>query len=163
MQSKDVIKNSMELGTMVLKSYVDDLSDADLMRRPGAGCNHLAWQLGHLIASECGLLNSVKPGAAPELPAGFAEQHSKETITVDDASKFRTKQEYLDLLDRVNTATLAALSEMSDSDLDQPSGEKMRARFPTVGSVMVLIASHPMMHAGQFVPVRRALGKPIVI
>jgi hypothetical protein len=27
----------------------------------------------------------------------------------------------------------------------------------------LLIANHPLMHAGQFVPVRRALDKPVVI
>ena len=39
----------------------------------------------------------------------------------------------------------------------------LRRRFPTVGSIFTLIATHPMMHAGQFVVVRRQLGKPIVI
>jgi hypothetical protein len=29
--------------------------------------------------------------------------------------------------------------------------------------MFILIATHPMMHAGQFVPVRRALGKPVAI
>jgi hypothetical protein len=35
--------------------------------------------------------------------------------------------------------------------------------FPTVGHIYLLIATHQLMHAGQFVPVRRALGKPVVI
>jgi hypothetical protein len=32
-----------------------------------------------------------------------------------------------------------------------------------VGDVFMLIGAHPMMHAGQFVVVRRAAGKPVVI
>ena len=51
MNAKDAIRSSGNLSTMVLKTYISDLDDADLMRRPGEGCNHLAWQLGHLIAS----------------------------------------------------------------------------------------------------------------
>jgi hypothetical protein len=35
--------------------------------------------------------------------------------------------------------------------------------FPTMASMFILTATHPLMHAGQFVPVRRALGKPVVI
>jgi hypothetical protein len=35
--------------------------------------------------------------------------------------------------------------------------------FPTAGHIYLLIATHGLMHAGQFVPVRRKLGKPVVI
>src|SRR5262245_3659262 len=97
MNAKDAMRMSMDMGLMVLKKYLGDLSDADLMQRPGPGCNHLAWQLGHLINSEVGLLSSICPGKAPQLPAGFAEQHSKETAQIDDPKKFCTKQQYLDL------------------------------------------------------------------
>jgi hypothetical protein len=133
------------------------------MIRPGKGCNHLAWQLGHLITAEVGLLNSICPGAAPELPAGFEAQHDKATVGIDDPAKFCSKQQYLDLVQKVRAATTAALEKIPDADLDLPSPERLRNMFPTVGSVFMLIGSHPMMHAGQLVPVRRALGKPVVI
>lgn len=163
MNAKDSIKGTMALSLTVLKSYYGDMSDAELMKRPGPGCNHLAWQLGHLIASEAQLLEMLAPGTAPALPAGFAEQHNKETIGSDDASKFYTKQQYTDLLDKVRAATEAVLDKLPDGDLDKPGPERMRRMCPTIGSFFGLIATHPMMHAGQFVPVRRALGKPIVI
>ena len=163
MNAKDAIRNSMELGMTVLKSYFSDMTDAELMTRPGKGCNHLAWQLGHLISSEVNLLNDVCPGAAPALPEGFAAAHGKENAGSDDASKFFSKQQYLDLLDNVRTASVAALDKLPDADLDKPGPERMRGLCPTVGSFFNLIAGHPMMHAGQFVPVRRALGKPILI
>ena len=70
MNVKDAIRSSANLSSMVLKTYISDLDDADLMRRPGEGCNHLAWQLGHLISSEVQLLESVAPGQAIDLPKG---------------------------------------------------------------------------------------------
>jgi len=163
MNAKEAIRQTFTMSVHVLKTYFADLSDAELLKRPGTGCNHLAWQLGHLIASECQLLDAIKPGAAPELPAGFAAMHSKETVGIDDPTKFCTKQQYLELIDKVNSASLAALDRFSEADLDQPSPENFRKMFPTMGALFILIATHPMMHAGQFVPVRRALGKPIVI
>ncbi len=163
MNAKETIKATSGVSSMILKSYVGDLEDAELMRRPVEGCNHLAWQLGHLISSECDLLNSIQPGAAAELPAGFAEKHTKETVGEDDPAKFCSKQEYLDLMEKVQAATFAAIDKMDDSDLQQPAPEHFRQMFPTVGHVLILIATHQMMHAGQFVPVRRALGKPILI
>lgn len=163
MNAKDAINGSMDLGYSVLKKYFSDLDDSELMIRPAPGCNHLAWQLGHLISSEVGLLNQVCPGSAPELPAGFVDAHKKDKSDCNDASKFATKQQYIDLLDKVRDATKAALAKLPDADLDKAGPEEMRSFCPTVGSFFTLIATHPMMHAGQFVPVRRALGKPIVM
>jgi len=163
MNSRQTIQSAMDLSIRVLNSYISDLSDADLLRRPATGCNHLAWQLGHLIASEVSLLNMVSSGKGADLPPGFAEQHSKQTIAVDDAAKFCTKQQYQELFQKVRQATSAALANLTDADLDRPSPERMRDHFPTVGHMLLLIASHPMMHAGQFVVVRRQLGKPVLI
>ncbi|MCA9229138.1 MAG: DinB family protein [Planctomycetales bacterium] len=163
MNAQDAIRGTLETGSMVLNSYLGDLSDAELMRRPGKGCNHIAWQLGHLISAECDLLESICPGAAAKLPEGFAEKHSKGTCGEDDASKFCTKAEYLELFEKVHAATLVALQKMSEADLDAEGPEKFREMFPTVGSIFILIASHGMMHAGQLVPLRRELGKPVVI
>ncbi len=163
MNAKDAIRSSANLSSMVLKSYISDLDDADLMRRPGEGCNHLAWQLGHLIASEIQLLESVAPGKGIELPDGFADAHSKDKCGSDDPAAFRNKAEYVELFDKVRESSLAALDAMAESDLDGEAPENFRSFCPTVGDMFTLIANHPMMHAGQFVVVRRQAGKPILM
>lgn len=163
MNAKDAISGSANLSRMVLKAYIGDLTDAELLKRPGTGCNHVAWQLGHLIASETNLLNMIVPGAGVELPTGFAEKHTKETIGIDDPAQFYTKQEYLDLFDKCHAATLSTLEAYPEANLDLPAPENIRSLVPTMGGMFSLIATHPLMHAGQFVPVRRALGKPVVI
>jgi uncharacterized damage-inducible protein DinB len=163
MNAKDALRANMDMGLLVLTTYVSDLSDADLLRRPAPECNHLAWQLGHLITSEANLVNAVCPGKGGELPAGFAEQHARENVGSDDPTKFRTKQEYLDAFQQVRAATIKALEELPEAELDAPSPESFRKRFPTVASIFTLIAGHPLMHAGQFVVVRRQLGKPVLI
>ncbi len=163
MNTQEALRSTMDMSLQVLTTYVSDLSDAELVRRPDPGCNHLAWQLGHLINSEVQLLNAVCPGKAAPLPEGFAAQHSQETAASDDPAQFRSRQEYVDLFQQVRAATQAALATLSDQALDQPSPEGLRERFPTVGSVFTLIGIHPMMHAGQFVVVRRQLGKPVLI
>ena len=163
MNAKDAIRSSINLSSMVLKTYISDMEDADLMRRPGEGCNHLAWQLGHLIASEVHLLESVAPGKGIDLPAGFADTHGKENCGNDDAAAFGDKASYVALFDKVRGASLAALDAYPDSDLENPSPEQFRQFCPTMGDMFNLIASHPMMHAGQFVIVRRQLGKPILM
>jgi hypothetical protein len=163
MTAKDVIKYEMDMSLNVLKTYLSDLSDADLMLRPAKGANHLAWQLGHLIHSEADLVNGACPGASVELPAGFASAHGKESTSVDDKSKFLGKQQYLDLLDKQRAATKAALEKLPDADLAKPSPESMRSFCPTVGTIFSLVGGHILMHSGQFATVRRILGKPVLI
>ena len=130
MNAKDAIRSSINLSSMVLKTYISDLDDADLLRRPGEGCNHLAWQLGHLISSEIHLLSMVAPGHGVELPEGFAEAHSKENCNNDDPASFHGKQTYVELFDKVRTASLAALDSYAESDLDKPAPEDFRQFAP---------------------------------
>jgi hypothetical protein len=163
MDARQAILSTKTMSQTVLTKYISDLSDADLMLRPGKGCNHLAWQLGHLIKSECELLNSLVPGSAPALPAGFAEKHEKAKAGSDNASDFCTKAEYLDLIKQMNDAFTTTIKAVTDADLDQPAPENLRSWFPTAGQVWLLVATHQLMHAGQFVPVRRSLGKPVLI
>ena len=68
MNANDTLRITLNTSSVVLSRYLDDLSDADLMQRPGPGCNHLAWQAGHLISSENQLLESVAPGRASSFP-----------------------------------------------------------------------------------------------
>ena len=163
MDTKQALRATMHTGLHVLNTYVSDLSDADLMQRPSKGCNHLAWQLGHLIASEVHLLESVCPGKAADLPQGFVEQHSKETRGSDESNQFCSKEEYEALFKQVRQATLTALEELPVENLDLPSPEWIRDHCPTVGHLFTLIGSHPMMHAGQFAVARRELEKPVLI
>jgi len=163
MNTKDAIKSSAGMSGMVLKSYVSDMDDAELMQRPGDKCNHLAWQLGHLISSEVSLLEMIAPGRGVALPEGFAEAHSKENCDCDDPQKFLSKEDYIQLFDQVTAASGTVLDELAEEDLDKPAPEHFRSFCPTIGDMFTLIATHPMMHAGQFAVVRRQTGKPILM
>jgi uncharacterized damage-inducible protein DinB len=97
-----------------------------------------------------------------ELPAGFAEAHSKEAAACDDAKKFATKAVYMDLTEKVKAASLAAIDSVPENKLEDPSPEAMRDYAPTTAAVLTLLGTHWLMHSGQFVAVRRKLGKPAI-
>lgn len=163
MHGKDALKTVLTSTQGLLGMYLSDLSDADLLVRPVAGANHIAWQLGHLIHSEHHLVKLHVPGAVfPELPAGFAEQHNKETAAVEPPSGYRTKSEYLTLFNQARAATLASLDRLADADLDKPTSGLLSQRAPTVAAMLVLVSNHTLMHAGQFTVIRRKLGKPVL-
>jgi hypothetical protein len=165
MQPKDMIRQSMDFSERIVMSYIGDLEDADLKIPPSEGMNPIAWQIGHLISTERRMLQDVKPGASPALPEGFEAAHSTEKAKAGalDPSAFKSKAEYLKLWKAQRAATKAVLDGLSEADLDTASPENWRKFMPTLGDLFGLVGSHTLMHAGQFVPVRRKLGKPVMI
>jgi len=158
MTAKESIGWLLKANQAMVKKYLSDLSDADLLVRPVPSANHIAWQLGHLINAEAEFFGRKILGSnAPKLPAGFAEKHGKENHQAENG--FLSKDEYIKHFDATRAATLARLNELTDADLDKPSGWNQMA--PTIGSVFSMVANHDMMHAGQFTVVRRKLGKPV--
>ncbi len=163
MTPKDVIRTDLLSSEHVVGLYLDDLSDSDIMIRAVPGMNHIAWQLGHIIAGENHFANLVSPGSAPALPEGFAEAHAKEAAASDDASKFRTLDEYRSVWKAQREGTMAALEAVSEADLDKTDPDKYPPYAPTVARLLLFIGMHPLMHAGQCVAVRRLLKKPVVM
>ncbi len=160
MNARDAIKLTIDMGNMVGMKYLEDLTDDEMMRRPCPGCNHINWQVGHLIAAENSLLEKFSSAGRPALPAGFKERYSKETCTLDDPARFCTKAELMQAFKEQRDATLASLAKMNEGDFDQPTGMDF---FPNVGTLYELQGSHWLMHAGQWAVVRRQLGRQPVI
>ena len=160
MNARDAIKLSIDSAKFVTLEYLADLSDEDMLQRPHPECNHIKWQIGHLISSEHQMINAVCPGSMPALPEGFAERYTKETASSDDPAAFDSKADLRRLLEEQREGTLQALAAQSDEDLDKPAPEAMQGYAPTVGDVISLQGGHWMMHAGQWAIIRRQLGSP---
>ncbi len=162
MNIKDLLRHNIKFTHSITKAYLDDLSEQEMLVRAVPGSNHIAWQLGHLIASERSLLEAI--GAkVPDLPQGFAETHGKGNTASDDPKQFLKKADYFKLMDQMHEAAGAAIDTVSETDLDKPTPENIRKFFPNVGSVLLMAGSHEMMHSGQIAAIRRKLGKPVVI
>ena len=159
MDSRGAITTGMQTADMIVHGYLGDLTDAEILLRSVPGINHIAWQLGHLIQSEHGMIAAVCPDLMPALPAGFAERHAKETSTSDNPQDFLSKAEYLSLAAAQRQGTLAALAKQTDADFDKPGPESMKDYAPTVGAIFSLIGGHWLMHAGQWAVLRRKLGR----
>ena len=152
------IKQSLELPEFVVRCYLEGLTDADLLVRPLEGMNHIAWQLGHLIGSEHGHIETLFPGTMPALPDGFCDRHTRATSGSDAPSDFLAKSDYLKLMASQREGTLHVLLSLSDQQLQEEAPESIRYLGPTVGCVFTGEASHWMMHAGQWAVIRRKLG-----
>jgi uncharacterized damage-inducible protein DinB len=160
MDAKSALKEALATADMIGTAYLSDLSDAEFMQRPHPACQHINWQVGHLIASEHAMLSGIAAGKMPPLPEGFAEKYSKETAGCDDPATFATKAELMEAYQAQRAATLAVLEGLSAEELDKETGVSYA---PTYGSTISMQGAHWLMHCGQWVIVRRNNGKPIVI
>ncbi|WP_397570716.1 DinB family protein [Schlesneria sp. T3-172] len=156
MNGREALKLSINMAKFVCMGYLGDLTEEELMKRPCEGCNHIKWQVGHLIASEHSMISGIAPGSMPELPAGFAEKYTKETAKSDNPADFHSKDQLLSTFESVRAATLAALDKITDADLDKPTGVHYAE---TVGAMYELQGSHWLMHSGQWAVVRRQCGR----
>ncbi|MCA9047196.1 MAG: DinB family protein [Planctomycetaceae bacterium] len=160
MNAREAIRLNIDMAQFCCNAYLEDLTDEELMQRPTPGCNHINWQIGHLVTADHDMVDAVAPGAMPALPDGFAARYAKETADSDDASAFCTKAELQAAAKTQLQAALTALDSMTDEALSAAAPERFREYAPTVGAVFSLLGSHWMMHSGQWVVVRRQLGRP---
>jgi hypothetical protein len=160
MQTQEVIKIGIDMAHMVAMGYLDDMSDEDLMRRPHPECNHINWQIGHLIASEHQMLDKLVEGGMPPLPEGFEAKYDRQTVGSDDRSQFCTKDELMAAYRAQREGTLKGLAAVNDADWRKETG---LSYAPTLVDLYSLQGAHWLMHCGQWVIVRRQLGKPLVM
>jgi DinB family protein len=156
MKVHEPINFSINMTSQIVNQTLEDLTDKEMLHRPHPECNHINWQLGHLIVAEHGLIEKELPGAMPPLPAGFAEKYAMDKTKVDDPKALASKEELLRVYHEQRAGLIKAFEKSSEADL----GRKTEGWTPNVGSLFLAAASsHWLMHVGQWSVIRRQLGR----
>ena len=72
---------------------------------------------------------------------------------------FLSKNEYLSLAKTIRAATLRALDAISEADLDKPVTARVPPFVKRAGDCFITVGTHLVMHNGQWVVLRRKLGR----
>jgi hypothetical protein len=145
------------------QAFVADLSDEQMILRPGGNMNHPAWILGHIGAYHQVVqdLLANRPVNDPknDMMFGFAGHGP-----LDDLSKYGSKQSIIDRFsaghEQVAQALLAAPPEAFTR---KPTLERWAKIYPTVEFMLPdLLLHHESLHLGQISIWRRAAGLPAV-
>ncbi len=154
------IEASYSLPDFMVRDYLKDMSEDDLMVRPIPVVNHFKWQFGHLVISENFHINALGLQPMPALPDGFEETFSTDNAKIDDATHFPTKEEIFKVMQAQREGTLEILRSLNDEQLGQAAPDEIQFLGPTVGSIFAGDVTHWMMHLGQLVVIRKLLSKP---
>lgn len=145
------------------QALVADLTDQQMIARPGGAMNHPAWIFGHLGAYHpiiVDLLYGAPVTDAKDDPLyGFAGHGP-----LDQLEPYGTKQSIIDRFSAGHEKVALALLEAKPADLARkPSLERWAAKYPTVEFMLPdLMLHHESLHIGQVSIWRRAAGLPAV-
>jgi hypothetical protein len=131
---------------------------------PPGNVSHVAWQVGHIAASEYRLcLERLRPRTAADevlMPDAFLKTFARESLPAAETGF--TPAEIRAVFDRVHARVMEELPSYPDADLDLPPLLKPHPWFGTRIAGLRYAPLHEMIHCGQIAMIRRMLGqKPI--
>jgi hypothetical protein len=162
----DLVRPVYDFALIYAQKLVADVPDDQMCAQPVAGrmMNHPAFILGHLA-----LVHDGRAGALNGDPAGVAllpewkELFNMGAKPLADRARYPSKAELLKALEAAHGRLAAAVATVPPEKLAEPAPEPMRARFPTMGHMLLgVMTSHYSNHLGQLSAWRRAMGFPSV-
>ncbi|MDX9911529.1 MAG: DinB family protein [Phycisphaerales bacterium] len=148
---------SMELSRGLLSGLVKDLEGEALFKTPCSGGNHAAWVMGHIAVSEDYFRSTISG-----TPSLFSEPWGKlfgiNSECVADASKYPSKAELAEALERSRAAFVSWASGLDEAGLRKLLPENLKQFGPDVAGMIAKQAFHEGFHTGQVSVARRAQG-----
>ena len=149
--------NTLRYGQALLA----DLSDADMLKRPGGNMNHAAWILGHTCIYHP-IVPALLRGEAFDDPADDPLFGFRGRGPLDDLSVYGSRESQIaKYVEGHETAAQALLQATPEQLQRPPSLERWRDAYPTVEFMLPdLLLHHESLHVGQLSLWRRAAGFP---
>jgi hypothetical protein len=157
-----ILTDALAFSRTYTLSLLDTIPQADWFMMP-AGCpSHIAWQVGHLALAEARLVYDRVCGGHSQdglLPPEFHTLFGRTSVPDPDAAKHPSAAEIRTVFDRVHEATLQALRDVSDAQLDEVAIGPAHRLCRTKVEFLRWAGHHEMTHAGQIGLIRRMLGQ----
>lgn len=143
------------------RNLLADIEESRWFEMPAPGVGHVAWQVGHLAASQIVLIQGRCFGRAftDVAPDGVRTNFGRGSTPVDDRTKYPSTAEIRALFDRVHDDAIRLISGMKDAQLDEPAGADPHPMFTDKAGAIGTAALHETFHAGQIAMIRRIFGK----
>lgn len=143
--------------------HLANVPEHDWFRMPTEGVTHIAWQVGHLAMANYRLVLERVRGPRPAdeqlISADFLQRFGRGSVPVPDPQAYPSIAEIKTVFHNVHAASLLALQEVCDADLELPPFTPHRL-FNTRWQALMWCSQHELLHAGQIGLLRRLHGQP---
>lgn len=163
MFSKSSIVYAWDNSLRYALALLDDVTDEQMLLRPGANMNHPAWILGHVCIYHPIIIPLLEGRSFPD-PAndplfGFSGSESQSDPKLYGSKESQVRR-FVDGHEQVAQTLLSATAESLQRP---PSLPRWSAAYPTVEFMLPdLLLHHESLHVGQLSIWRRAAGLPSV-
>src|SRR5258706_1739701 len=158
MRAQEVLVFSLKTMRGMIENMCKELTPQEMLHRTCMEANCAARILGHLTAVDHRFLTALGESDVPSLPEGFAQRFA----TKGDAPKAKEFGDvssllpmFLQMRDRLIAATERSSGEKLAEAVDLGS-----PRIKKKGEMLAVAGVHLGLHAGDFLTIRRSLGKP---
>jgi hypothetical protein len=143
------------------RNLLSDIEESRWFESPAPGVQHVAWQVGHLAASQVVLIHSrcFARKQTDVLGEPFVKQFGRGSAPVPDATAYPPIAEIRRVFDAIHVEGIQLIRTLSDADLQQPTHGDPHPMFVTKGQCIGMVAMHESFHAGQIALTRRIFGK----
>ena len=155
----DLYNANLDYARRLLEGVDDDAS----IVQPAPGVNHPRWIIGHLAGTADRVTGKIGLDLVQQYDDDFYAYFGIGSEPKADGSVYPPLDDLLERLTQRHEANIDALRDAPEDLFGRTLGddvpERFRARFPTVGHVLLYtMAAHEQMHLGQLSTWRRVRG-----
>ncbi|HUU85887.1 MAG TPA: DinB family protein [Phycisphaerae bacterium] len=139
------------------EQLLEDIPEEQLLHQPVSAGNHALWVMGHLATTDDALAG-LYDGGQPVLPQSYNELFGMGSKPTHDAGAYPPIAEVREHLGATRKRLLDGASAADDAALSVALPEELEGFAPDRVGLLISLAWHEGLHAGQITMVRRSLG-----
>ena len=160
MSQRDLILSILKRGAGMLPRHLGDFTDKEMIARPVAGANHVAWQLSHIAHYTTKLLTTLGL-EVPHLACTLADG-GKDASHLNEPEFFPRKDDFLEYFSVAYSELIGLVEMLSDEQLSSPCPGGNPDAPQSLAYHLLMQPFHMTMHIGQIQVIRRSLRKPVL-
>jgi len=161
MPLKNLLIERLESARDWTTGLIADIDESLWFKSPAPGVQHVAWQLGHLAASQVVLVHNrcLNIPQTDVISDAFIRQFGRGSKPTDGPAGYPPLTEIRRTFDAVHLDALQKIRSIPEADLNLPAYGDPHPRFKTRAEAVGMAAMHESFHAGQIALTRRLFGK----
>lgn len=161
MNKTELIVDRLKTARRWTQELLADIEESVWFEMPAPGVNHVAWQVGHLAASQVALIHvrCCEQNAEDCLPTGFKDCFGRGSTPVSDSAAYPPISEIRVVFDRIQNEAIERITALPDSEWTREVGPPPHPMFTTKEGAIATAVMHETFHAGQIALLRRFFGK----